>query len=127
MQYTRFTKDQLHQFKVHLRIPNSAYLPRRRYRFTGEELLVVCLVDIATGDPWLHLIPVNVGGGLARWSDGFELFVNHIFVQFYHKISGTSLCLWSGQMGDFRRALHDKLTSPPCELELWVSGMEDDA
>ena len=50
-QYTRFTKDQLHLLKAHLRIPNSVYLPRRRYRFTGEELLVVCLAKIATGDP----------------------------------------------------------------------------
>ena len=106
-QYTRFTKDQLHQLKVHLRIPTSVYLPRRRYRFTGEELLVVCLAKIATGDPWNRLIPANFGGGLARWSDGFDWFVNHIFVQFYHKTSGMSLPLWSGQIDDFRQAIHE--------------------
>ena len=76
---TRFTKPELWQLLVHLRLPTKIVLPRKRYAFTGEELLIACLSRIATGDPWCRLIPSNFGGGLSRWSDGFEWFINYLF------------------------------------------------
>ena len=116
---TRFTKEQLRKIYLHLRLPPTIILPRRRYRFSGEELLIVCLARIATGDPWNRLIPMNFGGGLARWGEAFEWFVEHIFVNFYNKISGNSMEMWAGKMVDFRRLMHRKITSPPCDLETW--------
>lgn len=90
-QYTQFSKEQLHQLFTHLGLPTTVILPRRQYRFTKEEILVVCLAKLATGEPWNRLIPLNFGGGILRWSDALELFINDISVQFYNKISGTSL------------------------------------
>ena len=110
--YTRFTKEQLRHLLKHLRLPDVVILPRRRYRFTGEEILIVCMARIATGDPWHRLIPINFGGGITRWTDAFKWFIDFVFTHFYHKISGKSLGMWRGQMSAFRRILHDKLTSP---------------
>ena len=76
---------------------------------------------MATGDPWNRLIPLNFGGGISRWSEAFEWFINDIFVRFYNKISGTSLQRWAGDMEEFRQVIHTKLTSPPCELERWAN------
>lgn len=118
---TRFTKEHLRTLFIHLRLPHTVILPRRRYRFTGEEILIVCLARLATGDPWIRLIPNYFGGGVARWSPAFEWFINHIFVLFYHKISGNSLAMWSSSMVEFRRVMHRKFTSPPCDLETWAN------
>ena len=82
---------------------------------------------MATGDPWNCLIPFHFGGGISQWSEAFEWFINHIFILFYNKISGTSLQKWAGEMDEFRRIIHTKLTSPPCELERWANiGLVDD-
>ena len=46
---------------------------------------------------------------------------------FFIKISGNSMGIWAGQMVGFRQAIHQKLTSPPCELETWANrGAIDD-
>ena len=124
---TRFTKPELCQLLIHLRLPTKIVLPRKRYAFTGEELLIVCLSRIATGDPWCRLIPSNFGGGLSRWSDGFEWFINYLFETFYHKITGNSMKMWVAEMDEFRRVIHKKVTKIPCEIETWASTGEIDA
>lgn len=54
----RFLKHQLCLLMVHLWILNTVVIgPRHRYRFCSEELLIVCLIHLATGDPWMTLIP----------------------------------------------------------------------
>jgi hypothetical protein len=59
-QQTRFTKDQLHLLLLHWRIPNIITGPH--YQFNGEEILLVSLAKIATGDPWTRLIDGFFGG-----------------------------------------------------------------
>ena len=105
---------------VHLHIPNTVVIgPRQRYRFSGEELLIVCLTRIATGDPWTRLIPSHFGGDARRWSIAFRWFINHLLVIFYHKISGGSIAGWIDQIQDFKKAILDRLAKPahPFELE----------
>jgi hypothetical protein len=46
---TRFTKDQLHLLLRHWRIPDLL-VTGPRYQFTSEEVLIVCLARIASGD-----------------------------------------------------------------------------
>ena len=48
---TRFTKEELKLLLLHLRIPQFVITSRQRYKFTGEEILIVCLARITTGDP----------------------------------------------------------------------------
>ena len=116
---TRFRKHQLRLSMVHLRIPNRVVIgPRHRYRFGGEELLIVCLARIATGDPWTRLIPSHFGGDARRWSFAFRWFINHIFVHFYHKISGQSIAGWIDQIQEFKKAILDRLAKPAHPIEL---------
>jgi hypothetical protein len=49
--FTHFTKDQLRLLFLHLRIPESV-ITQQHHRFTGEEILIICLARLATGDPW---------------------------------------------------------------------------
>ena len=110
---------------IHLRLPQKV-VTARRYAFTGEELLIICLARIATGDPWCRLIPGNFGGGISRWSSGFEWFINYLFETFYHKISGKSMNMWVDDMDEFRTVIHRKVTDIPCEIESWSCDEEMD-
>jgi len=47
---TRFTKEQLRQLFLHWRLPEEI-VTEHRHHFSGEELLIVCVAKIATGDP----------------------------------------------------------------------------
>ncbi len=58
---TRFRRDQLRILLTHWRIPDVV-ITQQRHRFTGEEILLVCLAKLGTGIPWTRLIPDNFGG-----------------------------------------------------------------
>ena len=76
---------------------------------------------------WHRFIPGQFGGGLSRWASAFQWFISHLFSNFSHKIIGNSLQQWVSKMNDFRKVIHDKLTSVPCEIELLVNdGAIDD-
>jgi diketogulonate reductase-like aldo/keto reductase len=47
---TQFNKEQLHQLLLHWRIPAVVVIDQW-YCFSREELLIVCLAKLATGDP----------------------------------------------------------------------------
>jgi hypothetical protein len=87
--WTRFAQAQLHLLLLHLCIPE--WLPSTatasRWVFTGEEVLLVCLTRIATGDAFYDLIPSKFGGAAPNWSDAFTWFIDHVFTTFYHEIT----------------------------------------
>jgi len=87
---TRFRKEQLQVLMVHWRIPAQVVTARNRYVFTGEEMLIICLTRLATGLSWTQLSKDVFGGNPRRWSPLFHRFVDFLFVDFYHKISGRS-------------------------------------
>lgn len=60
--WTRFTKEQLHLLLLHLRIPEWLPAVTGRYIITGEEVLLVALTRIATGDAFYDFIPSKFGG-----------------------------------------------------------------
>jgi hypothetical protein len=65
--------------------------------------LIVCVAKIATGDPWIRLIPGYFGGDVRRWSFGIRWFVNHLFNHFYHKISGHPIEMWLPEVQNFKQ------------------------
>jgi hypothetical protein len=88
---TRFRKEQLQFLMVHWRTPAQVVTARNRYVFTGEEMLIVCLTRLATGLSSMQLSKDVFGGNPRRWSPLFHWFVDFLFVNFYHKISGRSI------------------------------------
>jgi hypothetical protein len=119
-QLTRFMKDQLRILLLHWRIPNDI-VTGPRYQFTGEEVVIVCLARIATGDPWTRLIDGFFGGDPRRWRYAFRLFINHLFVMFYHKISGRSMEIWLPEINSFKQLIIDRLRQPdhPREMDYY--------
>jgi hypothetical protein len=90
----------------------GGFVTPHRHPFTGEEVLIVCLMRLATGDPWTRLIPQNFGGDIRQWSGAFSWFCNHLFVLFYHKISGQSIEMWVGEIESFKQAILYHLAQP---------------
>jgi hypothetical protein len=98
---------------AHLRIPNTVVIgPRHRYRFSGEEILIIYLTWFATGDPWTRLIPSHFGGDQRRWSVAFCWLLIIFFVLFYHKISGRSIEGWIDQIHEFKKSILGHLAKP---------------
>ncbi len=119
-QLTRFTKDQLRLLLLHWRIPNII-LTGPRYQFNGEEILLVSLAKITTGDPWTRLIDGFFGGDPRRWTYAFQWFVNHLYTVFYHKISGRSMEMWPPQVNSYKQLIIDHLRQPahPREMDYY--------
>jgi hypothetical protein len=122
--WTRFTKAQLHLLYLHLRIPEWLPSTASRYIFTGEEVLLVALTRIATGDAFYDFIPSKFGGDGAKWSDAFKWFINHIFLTFYHKITGNSMLQWIDHIEYFRTVIANKVATVPVSIRRIVNGVE---
>ncbi len=114
---TRFTKEQLHILLIHWCIPETV-VAGYCHKFPGEEVLLVSLARIATGDPWTRLIDGNFGGEPHHWSYAFQWFINHLFTLFYHKISGRSMELWLPQINNFKQLIIDRLEKPAHRREM---------
>ena len=85
--YTCFTKEKLCKIFSHVRHQTTVNITRRNYKFTGEDIMIVSLARITTGDAWHCLIPLNFGDGTSRCSEALLWFINYVFIHFYHKIS----------------------------------------
>jgi hypothetical protein len=103
---------------LHLCIPQFV-ITQDRHSFTREEILIICLARLATGDPWTRLIPGNFGGDIRRWSYAFRWFIEHLFINFYHKISRNSIEPWIPNILEFKQAILHRLAQPahPIEME----------
>ena len=77
--WTRFTKSQLQQLYIHLRMPLNVTSPIRQ-TFTGEEILIISLTKCATGEAWTHMVPSKFGGDPRECSFIFKWFINFIFL-----------------------------------------------
>jgi hypothetical protein len=119
--WTRFTKAQLHLLLLHLRIPEWLPGTASRWVFTGEEVLIVCLTRIATGDAFYDFIPSKFGGAAPKWSDAFKWFIEHVFHTFYHKITGNSMLQWTDHINFFRSVIANKVAEVPVSVRRIVN------
>jgi hypothetical protein len=58
--WTRFTKEQLSKLFVLWKIPSIVCI--QRYKFTGEEIMLISLTRFAQGVDWIDLAENNFGG-----------------------------------------------------------------
>jgi hypothetical protein len=80
-------------------------------------MLIVSLSKIGTGLSWMLLCKDIFGGNPRRWSPGFKWFINHLFINFYHKISGHSIKLCLGELDSFKQAILNRLAQPAHPME----------
>jgi hypothetical protein len=73
------------------RIPESL-CNRSNHIFGGEECFIIFLYHhLMKGVPFTEMAHHVFGGDPQYMSSMFDLIVNHLYIHFYNKISGTSL------------------------------------
>ena len=91
----------------HWRIP--ARMREARNVFSGEEAMLVFLYHIRTATPNTQMARDTFGGDARLFTHFIRAITNHLYTNFYHKISGDSMRMWVDQVDEFREAIWDKL------------------
>ena len=102
-----FRVHQLHLLKAHWRIPQVMRSQGRV--FTGEEAMLVFLYHIRSGTPNTQIARETFGGDPRMFTHYIRSIVDHLYSNFYHKISGDSMSMWVPFIDEFREAIWDKL------------------
>ena len=112
--HTRHTKKQLKTILRHWRIPEFIEYstdPKHIYREPGETCLIVTLTFMSTESPLYHLFETTFGGDSRPWGRLMAEFVKIIVTNFYHKISGRSLELYTNRLGVYAMAIANRVAS----------------
>ena len=102
-----FKKQELQLLLIHWRIPTT--MREARNVFSGEEAMLVFLYHIRTGTPNTHMGRDVFGGDPRLFTHYIRAITDHLYTNFYHKISGDSMRMWIDQVDEFRWAIWDKL------------------
>ena len=105
---TGLSSIQLARLCAHLRLPEF-FCYERRHRFTGEECLLHYLVFNRRGESKLLLSRNYFGGDPRRFTYSIRMMTNHLYDNFYHKISGDSMRMWIPHIDSFRFAIWQKI------------------
>ena len=103
-----FKKEQLQSLLIHWRIPQQ-FRSDSGHVFTGEEAMLVSLHYIRTATPFTRMSTNTFGGDPRKFTFYVREFVDHLYNNFYHKISGDSMRQWLPFIRDFRAAIWNKL------------------
>ena len=101
---TGFTKQQLYLLLRHLRMPTEMSYPRK-YRFSGEDALLHYLYWHRNGGTKLQMSTQKFGGDPRRFTYSIRLITDHLYTNFYHKVSGDSMRMWLPHIDSFRYAI----------------------
>lgn len=117
--YAKFGSLSPHDMRrlyLHWRVPETFQAPRSRHRFGGEECFLVFLYHLTQGAPFVTMANDYFGGDPRYLSLMFEVMIDHLYITFYNKISGTSLSQWIPEHVDLCRALiHGRLSDGALE------------
>ena len=106
----------LRMLYLHWRIPETFQAPRSRHQFGGEECFLVFLYHLMEGMPFTMMARHQFGGDPRYLSLMFEVMINHLYITFYNKISGTSLSQWIPEHVDLcRELIHNALSGGAIE------------
>jgi hypothetical protein len=104
---TGFSIQHLQALVIHLRIPETLVVHSNRLTVPGEACLIVFLYEIRHGHTYTHMAKYVFGGDPRRLSDMIRVMTEHLYFNFYHKISGNSMSMWctESNITRFRRAI----------------------
>ena len=121
--FTRFTKSELHQLHLYLRIPETFRLATR-HTFTGEEALLIFLTRVGGSFGTWRTMEFLFGGHATSWGLLFAAMIDHLYSTFYHKITGDSLRQWCTQenVNYFCSLIWNKTKYSPYQFERFLSG-----
>ena len=102
-----FKIHELQLLLLHWRIPH--HMREARNVFNGEEAMLVYLYHIRTATPNTQMARDTFGGDPRLFTYYIRAIASHLYIHFYHKISGDSMRMWVDLVDDFRGAIWDKL------------------
>ena len=117
---SRFNITQLY---LHLRIPETFTAPISHHVYTGEECFIIYLCHLNKGWPFTHMARGWFGGDPRRYTEMFDAMVDHLYITFYNKISGTSLSQWIPRyLGTCRQLVYHALSDGAIWETTYVDG-----
>ena len=123
--YTWFgvSKHNLHRLFIHWRVPATFTYETTRQTYGGEECFIIFLFHTMKGVPFVDMARHTFGGDPRRFSDMNTLMINHLYMMFYHKISGTSLDQWiPAYVHRCRALIHNALSDGAIEAVDYENG-----
>jgi hypothetical protein len=109
------TTSNLERLFVHLRVPEN-FTTSSHHVYTGEECFIIFLYHMNKGVPFTDMARYPFGGDPRRFSEMKELMIDHLYMTFYHKISGRSLDQWiPAHLNTCRRLIYDALSTGAIE------------
>ena len=111
---TRHTKEQLRTILRYWRVPEFIEYSTDSdhiYREPGETCVIVTLTFMSTESPLYHLFETTFGGDSRPWGRLIAEFVKIIITNFYNKISGRSLELYTNRLGAYTKAIANCISS----------------
>ena len=124
-EWTRFTKDQLHQLNDLFRLPErfTVYLT---HHFRSEFVLILSLSYFSSADNFSSL-KYKFGGNPDFFPSVIKEFTKHLYELFYHKISGDSLSLYSDEdFQQFASVICNKVNIDQKEIRKFEKGEVDE-
>ena len=116
----RFKKSELRSLLNYWRVPNLLRVVesgRYAYFVTGEEAMLIYINRLMHGNRFRCMMAVFGGDGVRRYGFIIRSFVDHLYDNFYHKISGNSLAMYVEHVDTFRHAIWSALMDG-IEIEL---------
>ena len=96
-----------------------------RQSYGGEECFIIFMFHMIKGIPFTEMARHTFGGDPRRLSEMHHLMINHLYMTFYHKISGTSLEQWIPvHLSRCRRLIYDALADGALEEVEYENGEE---
>ena len=92
----------------HLRVPETMTYTGY-YQFGGEEVLLHYLHWNRNGWTKLQMSTNKFGGDPRRFTYSIRIMTDHLYNNFYHKISGDSMRMWIPNVNSFRHAIWQRL------------------
>lgn len=107
---------------THLRIPET-FRGTYRHIYNGEECFIIFLHHMIKGAPFTEMARHTFGGDPRPFSKMCDLMIDHLYITFYNKISGTSLEQWIPRyLNTCRLLIHDALGDGAIFEEQYVDG-----
>lgn len=112
---------------THLRVPETLRSDTSRspsrHIYNGEESFIIFLHHIIKGVPFTEMSRHTFGGDPRPFSKMCELMIDHLYILFYNKISGTSLEQWIPRyLNTCRSLIHNALGDGAIFEEQYVDG-----
>ena len=74
-------------------------------------MFLVVMVFLATGEYTYSFVPDFFGGDPRPWGRFIEEFFKHLYITFYHRISGISLQAFTDRLPVYQQAIWERITN----------------